>query len=377
LRYPGTEEHQVIVVLHSFSGLGEDYSVNLQPVETEWEKREFEIELLSDISLSKLTDSEKSGLATYVQSRQLQNEPHATPSGMDGPQYKIEFTFEINDRSSTQVHRHSSSESTAMHGCEKASELAYDVLTGLRLFKPSSPSAYLGPAYELKTNWHSRTLDVAGIGSSNIHRHTEYRSNIHRYHMRPHEIPYFESFWDKYGDVTNHDSLSNPTRRFNQIYQKSSVEDQILDIFIGIESSILTDTDAMYSYRLPIRTLLLLHDESKYDGEYLFDLSELLYGFRNDIVHNNQSLELLIQRKKDRGDFSDSSIESDIKQYEFRDRARYLLAKTIIRYSDLCGSSGVGINKFNKKEISEHANDLLKHLPDLETQLNQKLEDRI
>lgn len=39
------------------------------------------------------------------------------------------------------------------------------------------------------------------------------------------------------------------------------------------------------------------------DGEYLFDFSELLYGFRNDIVHNNQSLELLIQRKKDRGIF--------------------------------------------------------------------------
>ena len=260
LRYPGTEEHRVIVVLHSFSGLGGDYSVDLQPLETEWEKREFEIELLSDISISKLTDSEKSGLATYVKSRQFRNEPHATPSGMDGPQYKLEFTFRINDRSSTQVHRHSTSESTARYGCEKAGELAYDVLTGLRLFKPSSSSAYLGPAYELKTNWHSQTLEVAKIGHSNIHRHTEYRSNFNRYHIRPHEITHFESFWDEHGDVINNKHFSNPTRRFNQIYQKSSVEDQILDSFIGIESSILADTDAMYSYRLPIRVLILLHE---------------------------------------------------------------------------------------------------------------------
>jgi hypothetical protein len=315
LRYSGTGEYRVIVVLHSFSGLGDDYSVNLQPLETEWEKREFEIELLSDISVSKLTNGEKSGLATYVKSRQLRNEPHATPSGMDGPQYKIDFTFEVNDRSSTQVHRHSSSESTAMHACERASELAYEVLTGLRLFKPSSSSAYLGPAYELKTNWHSRTLGVACVGHSNIHRHTEYRSNFYRYHMKPHEVRFFESFWDEYGAVINDDSFSNPTRRFNQIFQKSSIEDQILDSFIGIESSVLADTDAMYSYRLPIRTLLLLHEESKYSGEYLFDFSELLYAFRNNIVHNNKSLESLIQRKKDRGDFSNSSIESDITQY--------------------------------------------------------------
>lgn len=376
-RYPGTGEYHVMVVLHSFSGLGAENSLNLQPLETNWEKREYDIELLSDISISKLTDSEKSGLATYVKSRQLRNEPHATPSGMDGPQYKIDFTFEINDRSSTQVHRQSNSESTATHACEKASDLAYDVLTGLRLFKPSSSSAYLGPAYELKTNWHSRTLGVAGIGHSNIHKHTEYRSNFYRYHMRPHEAPYFESFWDEYGDVTNDDSLSNPTRRFNQIYQKSSVEDQILDSFIGIESSILADTDAMYSYRLPIRTLLLLHEKSKYSGEYLFDFSELLYAFRNNIVHNNKSLELLIQREKDRGTFSDSSIESDITQYEFRDRAKYLLAKTILRYSNICGTVGVGINEFNREVLSAHANDLLKNLPALETQLEQKLKDRI
>lgn len=168
LRYPGKEEHSIIVVLNSFSGLGEDYSINIQPLETEWEMREFEIELLSDISISKLTESEKSGLATYVKSRPFRNDPHAAPSGMDGPWYKIKFTFEINDRSSTQVHKHTSSQSTAVHSCRKASELAYDVLTSLRMFKPCSASAYLGPAYELKTNWHSRTLGVAEIGHSNI-----------------------------------------------------------------------------------------------------------------------------------------------------------------------------------------------------------------
>lgn len=377
LRYPGVGRHKIILPLLSFHGF-DDCSVELNPHQTQWQREEYEIELTTPIHISSLSEGERGGLATYVDDQSLRNEPHALP-GVDGPEYKIQMTFEVHDRAEQQSHRHQPVKNTGRIANEVGSEVAYEVLTGLRLFKPSDRSVYLGPAYELVPNWHSQTIGVENIGFTYTHRQTKYRSSsFYSYSLHPHEVPSFESFWEEYRSKISEDGVfSNAIRRFNQIYRKNTVEDQLVDIFIGIESSLLADTDAMYSLRLPIRTVVVLQEASKYDSRYLYDFVRFLYQFRNNIVHNNQSAETLIQRYSDRGEIRDSAVQDDIDQYEFRNVGRYLLAKIILRYIVLHEASGKALNNFNRDILGPHISDLLHELPELENTLETRLEDRI
>lgn len=88
-----------------------------------------------------------------------------------------------------------------------------------------------------------------------------------------------------YGD------LSIGLRRFNQSYERSILEDQLVDLTIVLESTLLADRAEEMTYRLAIRGAILLADaETLWNPQKSRDLLTTMYDVRSRIVHDGLSL---------------------------------------------------------------------------------------
>lgn len=88
-----------------------------------------------------------------------------------------------------------------------------------------------------------------------------------------------------YGD------LSVGLRSFNQSYERKLPEDQIIDLTIALESSLLADHDDELTYRLAVRGAALLADaETSWGPRKSRALLTAMYGVRSSIVHSGQLL---------------------------------------------------------------------------------------
>ncbi|HEU5378016.1 MAG TPA: hypothetical protein VFV38_21555 [Ktedonobacteraceae bacterium] len=88
-----------------------------------------------------------------------------------------------------------------------------------------------------------------------------------------------------YGD------LSVGLRRFNQSYERRLPEDQIIDLTIALESTLLADHDDELTYRLAVRGAALLADAgTSWRPRRSRALLTAMYAVRSSIVHSGQLL---------------------------------------------------------------------------------------
>ena len=88
-----------------------------------------------------------------------------------------------------------------------------------------------------------------------------------------------------YGD------LSVGLRRFNQSYERRIPEDQIIDLTIALESTLLGDLEDELKYRLAVRGAALLADaQAPWKPQASRALLLAMYDVRSSIVHSGQQL---------------------------------------------------------------------------------------
>lgn len=94
-----------------------------------------------------------------------------------------------------------------------------------------------------------------------------------------------------HGTSTVYGDLSVGLRRFSQSYERNIPEDQIIDLTIALESTLLGDVEDKLKYRLAVRGAALLADaESPWEPRKSKALLFGMYDVRSSIVHNGQQL---------------------------------------------------------------------------------------
>src|SRR6266496_722539 len=93
------------------------------------------------------------------------------------------------------------------------------------------------------------------------------------------------------GKLSIYGDLSVALRRFNQSYERDTPEDQIIDLTIALESTLLGDLRDELKYRLAVRGAALLADaEAPWEPRKSKALLLAMYDARSGIVHNGQQL---------------------------------------------------------------------------------------
>jgi hypothetical protein len=86
-------------------------------------------------------------------------------------------------------------------------------------------------------------------------------------------------------------NLSIGLRRFNQSYERTILEDQLIDLTIALESTLLFKLKEELTYRLAVRGIVLLADaEAPWEPQKSRALLTTMYDVRSLIVHNGQQL---------------------------------------------------------------------------------------
>jgi hypothetical protein len=135
----------------------------------------------------------------------------------------------------------------------------------------------------------------------------------------------FKEFWNKYKSyfyLEERNSITNPLRRFNQMDQKSILEDALIDSVIAFESTLLQEIGQTESYRfrMPLRASLLLEKSTGRNRDFIYQFFRELYDARSAIVHRGSEI---------------SSIEiedQNLTPKEFIHQAREFLRHTLIEY---------------------------------------------
>jgi len=116
--------------------------------------------------------------------------------------------------------------------------------------------------------------------------------------------------------------LALSLRRFNQSYERERLEDQIIDLTIALESSILFGTHEELSHRLAMRAAVLLWGQVPSDDT--FSLIRHVYKVRSKIVHAGMSVrEQAAQRKKD-GDLTPDQLVEALREVTSKVLLTYL-----------------------------------------------------
>jgi hypothetical protein len=355
---------EVVVVLHSFHT--DDDGLTISYPKKEWKERELKAKLKTPISITELESGEKAGITTYISERNTRFSRDDYPTTY-GHKHKLAFELSVEDRS--QEHTHGSkAEFVAMKAAE---EIAENVLTGLRLFKPGG-SGFLNSIYLLTDNWHSETLGVTEIDQSRLLSYRRSPSAIGGMNISRYESDIFEKFWDTYQEqICDEDHLiSKGLHRFNQAYDESNRKNQIVDFFIGFESTLLKDINSLYSLKFPIRLMLLLRDSSYYTNEYLDEAADNLRKMRNSVIHSDNKIESELESIKDSGDL-EYMIHSgdDISAYDFQSQIRQLFAATLTRYMELTEKYGTDISGINKQGLRPATDEMLMNPVEFENHL--------
>lgn len=137
----------------------------------------------------------------------------------------------------------------------------------------------------------------------------------------------------------------NPLSRFEQMFSREAVEDQLIDCTVGCETTLLKGgTPGGNRYRLGLRAAALLSDENSLDwsphqvGEFF----RTLYTLRNDVVHDDKSLP-----DEPSSDEFIKLGDSEVLARPFLIYARMLYADVICSYLQLISTQDSSIQEIN------------------------------
>lgn len=244
--------------------------------------------------------------------------------------------------------------------------VAVQVMTALRLFKPRSYVG-LGPVYLVDRSWRTYRnlcMDISAYFSS-THSITSPVVKLERYQLEKDEYEDFKQFWTTYGedcDPAIDSPLSPAIRRFNQMFSSKSYRDQIVDGYLGFETTMAYE--GVTNFRFPARAVLLFQDRELYLSNseemqlrFVYEFMNRLQRKRNSIVHNDAKLGM--------GDYNahsdlpkDPSID-DLSSRGFVLETRYVLSQAIQVYSELLAEYDLSIQEINQKKIDPKIIDAL------------------
>ena len=110
-------------------------------------------------------------------------------------------------------------------------------------------------------------------------------------HLLTDDVGPCQSIWDSLNKLSQQKKaagLDVAVRKFNELYQRRSLEDRIIDMSILLESTLLHGQDRELRYRLALRGAHLLKSTRR--TKETFDLLKKFYDLRSDIVHEGKTL---------------------------------------------------------------------------------------
>lgn len=108
-----------------------------------------------------------------------------------------------------------------------------------------------------------------------------------QYVMTKDEIPRLIDFWNFYNkdiEKKEYKRLDTAIRRFNLLYQRGDVSDEIIDLMIAFESLFLEDNEGELKYRLSIYVANFLGEDRNQRKQYHNVIKEA-YKLRSSIIH--------------------------------------------------------------------------------------------
>ena len=169
-------------------------------------------------------------------------------------------------------------------------EEADRILTAVRLVRPGNashniiftgPSAFY-PLQQAPTAGWTEPLIHKGLGEA--------------LHLLTNDVGPCQSIWDSLNKLSQQKKaagLDVAVRKFNELYQRRSLEDRIIDMSILLESTLLHGQDRELRYRLALRGAHLL--KSTRPTKETFALLKKFYDLRSKIVHQGQTLDAPVQ----------------------------------------------------------------------------------
>ncbi|WP_430506213.1 hypothetical protein [Haloparvum sp. PAK95] len=159
------------------------------------------------------------------------------------------------------------------------------------------------------------------------------------------EIP---RFWSTHRRqlVPDHSKFQNPLTRFERMFSRESLEDQLVDCVVGCETTVLKGgSPGGNRYRLGVRTAVLLGEQNtqNWSSERIAKFFKTLYEYRNKVVHDDTSL----PDEPTGGDLISVGGKEFVAS-SFLIRARELYADLIMEYLDLVASEHGSIQDINK-----------------------------
>jgi hypothetical protein len=163
-------------------------------------------------------------------------------------------------------------------------------ITALRLYKPGSIGSLFiveteneSPHDESKLCTTSFSDDIGNEPENWGHGEGPYKLNIG-------EVDGFLTIYKQISNPAARDRLKKleiGLRRFNNSYNRFSIEDKIIDLTIALESTVLFNIKDELRYRIALRGARLI--SSKMPPTSTFNSLQILYDLRSKIVHEGKS----------------------------------------------------------------------------------------
>ncbi len=168
-----------------------------------------------------------------------------------------------------------------------AAQRVSEVITAFRLLKAGdvgAPCTYAMPKDQLSKSGPA----ASALENSSVRRFGSTKT----FSLCESDLKEFRVLYGELEDFKERGTLrflEMALRRFNFAYQREDMSDQIIDLTIVLESSLLRDNPQELRYRLALRGAALLVSEE--DPAEIFKTLRSMYDVRSGIVHSGLSLE--------------------------------------------------------------------------------------
>lgn len=354
--YESTHVHRIVfplprVILRP-DDFREGFQLPLEPLEHSIDNGEYVATLTEGLLLSQISDFEMTGMQTYGTPGMI-TKPDQTQKQL-GWATTLEVEFEVTYRPTKHNSEHTGLDLswTGNQALSEAAEIAKQVVTALRLWAPKD-YAGLGPGYLLRDSWKTYRGISADVDRVIIPEFGQRGKSFHRdpVELSEAEQDGFREHWQQIGPYcTLKDETANTLyrclTRFNRMYERSSSEDQIVDAFLGFETTLIRGDPGT---TLQNRAAALLHDQDDCNLDEVRTFLEGVRNIRNRIVHYDANLSEELS-----GDyFGPDETRAYLKE------VRWYLAQIIIAYSSLLDTPSDSIQAVNQTIVDARVNEMV------------------